>query len=129
MEQTPTKIVLDTNIFIDFLRDYQPAKDLFARLQHKNILFSAITEVELLAGTANNKPDCRLQLLRLLARFTKVPLDNPLCRRAGDIRRAYGLDVPDAVIAATAQAQNALLLTANTRDYKSVPQLLMEKPY
>jgi len=44
-------MLIDTNIFVDHLRGYTPAVKFFESLKGKeNILFSAITEAELIAG-------------------------------------------------------------------------------
>ena len=44
-------MLIDTNVFVDHLRGYAPAVAFFESLTSKdNVLFSAITEAELVAG-------------------------------------------------------------------------------
>lgn len=123
-------MLIDTNIFIDHLRKYQPAIEFFESLvEHDVILFSAITETELLAGQENMLPEKRELLLRFLYRWEKVPIGNPLAERAGDLSRLYSLSVPDAIIAATALQKGAVLLTKNIKDFKRVSALQVRSPY
>jgi|SRR3989338_2183462 len=121
-------ILLDTNILVDYLRNYAPAVEFFEKLNN-DILFSAITEAELLAGQANNDAKKRETLIHLLSRWTKIPVDNPLVILAGDISRKHNLDIPDAIIAASAIISNAELITRNVKDFKKVDKLRVKNPY
>lgn len=123
-------ILIDTNIFIDHLRNFEPAVAFFnSLLGHENIFFSAITETELLAGKHNNITEKREKLLHFLFRWNKIPVDNPLVLLAGDISRKYDVEVPDAIIAATAILNNAELITKNIKDFKKIPTLRVRMPY
>jgi len=46
-----------------------------------------------------------------------VPLDLAVAEKAVEIRRAYRIRLPDAVIWATAQVNDAVLVTRNTKDF------------
>ena len=123
-------VVIDTNIFIDHLRNVPGAVEFFTALQEKNnVYFSAITETELLTGSANNDATKREKLLRFLFRWKKVDAGNPLALIAGDLSRRYSLSVPDALIAATAVSLNAELLTRDTKAFKNIPLLRAKEPY
>lgn len=122
-------ILLDTNIFVDHLRNFSPAIKYFEALGDETILFSAITEAELLAGTHNNDPKKREKLLQLLLQWTKVPVTNPVAVLAGDLSRQYSLEIPDALIAATAVLNNAVLITKNLKDFQKVERLHVKEPY
>jgi len=52
-----------------------------------------------------------------LQRFSQVPLDTTVAKRAVAIRRIQRMRLPDAIIWASAQSQDALLVTRNTRDF------------
>lgn len=56
-------------------------------------------------------------LLAFLRGFEQVPLDSAVAARAVRLRRSHRLKVPDAIIWATAQSVDALLVTRNTRDF------------
>ena len=122
--------LLDTNVFVDHLRGYPPAVAFFERLRDaQDVAFSSLSEAELLAGKANADPRVRAALLRFLQRWTKVDVSNPIAVLAGDIVRDHGLDVPDAIIAATAVQHKAELVTKNTKDFRRIKGLRLRDPY
>ena len=95
-------MVLDTNVFIDFLRGYPPAVAFFKTLQKRDdVFFSTLTEAELLTCTANKDQQVRERLLHFIHCFQDVAPDHSIAVRAGDLRRTFDLLVPDALIAAT----------------------------
>ena len=123
-------IVIDTNIFVDHLRNFAPAVKFFESIiEREDIYFSAITEAELIAGKANNDNDSREKLLHFLHRWNKLPVDNPLVMIAGDLSRKYGMSIPDAIIASTALSNGAELITKNTKDFNKIPGLKIKSPY
>ena len=121
-------ILLDTDIFIDFFRGVDAAVR-FLLDPKDDIMFSAITEGELLSGKVCNDVNEREYVFHLLSQFEKVPVDNPLIQVAGDIRRTYGLELPDAIIAASAIVTGSVLITRNTKDFEKVKDLKIQKPY
>ena len=123
------KILLDTNIFIDHLRGYGPAQTFFSSLLDKEISFSAITESELLAGSINQSPEKRELLLQFLEQWRKVSVDNPLAAVAGDLSRVYKMDIPDAIIAASALQEGSTLITKNLKDFQKIKGLKVLAPY
>jgi hypothetical protein len=123
-------MLIDSDIFIDHLRKHEPATRFLESLKGRSdVCFSAVTETELFAGTENEDPQRHEQLRHLLLRWTKLSLGNPVAAFAGDIRREHGLAFADAIIAATARAHNAELITRNTKDYRRVPELRIRAPY
>lgn len=120
--------ILDTDIFIDFFRGVAHATDYI--LQYKGeIAFSAITEAELLSGNVCEKFQEREKVFHLLSQFEKIPVDNPLVQTAAELRRGIGLELPDAIIAATALTTDATLITRNIKDFQKIKGLKIEKPY
>jgi len=122
--------LLDTNVFVDHLRGHPPAVAFFERLRDaRDVAFSSLSEAELLAGEANADPRIRTTLLRFLQRWTKVDVSNPIAVLAGDIVRDHGLDVPDAIIAATVVQHRAELVTKNRKDFRRIKGLRRREPY
>ena len=122
--------VIDTNIFVDHLRGFGPAVKFFGSiLEAEDVLFSAITEAELVAGKDCSDAKKKDTVLHFLHRWEKVPVTNPVAVMAGDLSRDYGLLIPDAIIAATAILSGAELLTRNTADFEKVPKLRIRAPY
>ena len=82
------------------------------------ILFSPVNEAELWAGA---RPDEYDSLEALFGALACAPADATVGRRAGDYlrryRKSHGLELGDALIAATAVAHRAMLWTRNRKHY------------
>lgn len=122
--------VVDSDVFIDALRGFPAAERwLTALAAHRDGAFCAITESELLAGALCNDPNRRQAVLHLLARYRKLPVDNPITQTAGDFRRKYGVSLPDALIAACAFHAGSPVATRNVRDFSKVQGIKLVAPY
>lgn len=122
----PTAYVLDTNAIIYFCgAEPRAVAILMPLLSECTIIVPAIVVTELWSSTQTSASE--MDAIRsFLATTLVMPLDESLARAAGELRRDYRLSVGDAVIAATALATGATLLTRNTRDFKRVPDLRVE---
>ena len=121
-------ILLDTDIFIDFLRN-TPDATRFIQEHVEQIVFSAITEAELLSGNECNNKEVRDKLLHFLSQFEKIPVDNPMVQIAGEFRRKYNIEMPDALIAASAFMVDAILCTRNIKHFEKIKEIKAKKPY
>lgn len=121
--------VIDTCILIDHFRGHQPATRYIESLDDNEVILSVITEAEALSGESCNTESVRERILHLLARWKHIEVSHDIALRAGDIKRAHGLALPDALIAATALSNKAELLTRNTGDFKKVEGLTVLAPY
>jgi len=123
-------MLIDTNIFVDHFRGYKDSTKFFETLIERNdVLFSAITEAELVSGKECNDRNRKEKILYFLCRWNKIPVSNQIACLAGDINRGYYLSIPDAIIAATAMVNNAELLTRNFNGFKKIPSLKIRVPY
>ena len=123
-------ILIDTNVFVDHLRNFEPAVKFFESLVgREDIIFSAITESELIAGKSNKDKEKKEKLLHFINNWNKIPITNPIALQAGDICREFELDIPDAIIAATALQNNAEVVTKNVKDFQKVIGLKIKVPY
>lgn len=124
-------LVLDTDIFIDLLRGFEKAKRYFEELNREDniIYYSAVTEIELVSGKECNKIEKKAEIIKILSQFSKIPVDNKIAIKAGDFRREYGTAFTDAVIAATAFAMKAKLVTRNANDFKNIKEITLKVPY
>ena len=123
-------ILIDTNIFVDHLRGHLPAIKFFNSLsKEENVIFSIITEAELISGKDCENIKRKELTLQFLHRWNKIIISNQIAVLAGDIKRNFDLEMPDAIIAATARVNNADLLTKNIKDFKKVPYLKVKSPY
>lgn len=123
--------LLDTDILIDHLRGYPPAKGYIDPYETKAMkgLVSVITVQELYAGKRMDDPSEMDEAEKLLGLFEEVNVDPVIARRAGEYVRKYGSAFPNAAIAATCVLRGAKLVTRNTKHYQSIPEVELEVPY
>ncbi len=105
------KVLLDTNILIDFTAGYEDARRVL--LSNRSASISVITRIELLSG-----PVKAVQAVRkVLNDIETIQISEAVTEAAAVIRRDMRLKLPDAVILATAQVQGLTLLTRDQRDF------------
>lgn len=104
--------VFDTNIVIDALNGVAEADAEYSRYEH--VLISRITWMEVLVGSEGDDSELRDFLE---THFEIIPLDLAVAEIAVQLRRAYHLRLPDAIIWSTAKANEAVLVTRNTKDF------------
>ena len=121
-------ILLDTGVLVDFLRG-QPDAVAYVKAHAQRVILSAVVVAELYADVRDGDELARLD--DLLSLFRVVPITAQLARAAGLHKRDYhcshGTGLADAMIAATAQSEQAELKTLNTRLYPMLKGL--EPPY
>lgn len=125
------KYLWDTNTVIYYLQQqFPPSAEKFIDNVLRNSLpaISAITEIELLCWKTPAKKD-----VEVLHDFIKdalvFELEKDIKFKTADIRKAYKIKLPDAVIAATAMAYELTLLTRNVRDFKIIKGLNLINPH
>ena len=107
------KALLDTNILIDYLNGIDDARIEIRRYTQPYI--SAITWMEVMAGVATTEEEPIVR--RFLAGFKQIVINQDVAERAVAIRRQHRLRLPDAIIWGSAQSDNALLVTRNSKDF------------
>jgi len=123
--------LLDTDILIDFLRGRAAAWSLMANMHAggETPLISTVSIAELFAGTRRGEEEATERLLSVL---DKVQVSEAIARHAGDFLRVYqrshGLELGDALVAATALVAGATLITRNVKHYP-MPQVEVLRPY
>jgi predicted nucleic acid-binding protein len=110
----PVNAVFDTNIVIDALNGVPEADAEYSR--YERALISRITWMEVLVGAQGDDAELRDFLE---THFEIISLDLAVAERAVQLRRAHHLRLPDAIIWATAQVNNAVLVTRNTKDFNA----------
>jgi predicted nucleic acid-binding protein len=106
--------VFDTNIVIDALNGVAEADAEYSR--YERVLISRITWMEVLIGADGNDSELRDFLE---SHFEIIPLDLAVAEAGLQLRRGHRLRLPDAIIWATAQVNDAILVTRNTKDFKA----------
>lgn len=115
--------LLDTTIFIDFLRGNIQAKNY---LQHQpNLQCSLITAAELIQGARDKR--AQYQTEQMLRKIHIIPITQMVGEKMLKLIKIYaisnGLQIPDALIAATAIDRNLTLVTANTKHFSFLKEI------
>jgi len=105
-----TKIVFDTCAVILLLKGKVELSSLNIDINNALQYVSVITKIELLAKS-DMKPEEEQAINRFIADVTVSPLDEVIERKAIEIRRTTKIKLPDCIIAATAIAMEAILIT------------------
>jgi len=117
-------ILLDTDVIVDFFRGYGKAV-VFIKTYNTRIILSAIVVAELYAGVKGDAEQAILQ--DFISLFRVVPVNAEIGRVGGlykrDYGKSHGVGLADAILAATAEAENAELKTLNTKHYPMLKDL------
>jgi predicted nucleic acid-binding protein len=113
-----SKILVDTDVLIDYLRGRDEAVALITSTD-RTILISSLTVAELYAGIKGDDEEKTLE--EFLGTLTVISVTSSLAKAAGRYRKQYmkshSVGLADAVIAATAMQEGALLKTLNIKHY------------
>jgi predicted nucleic acid-binding protein len=97
-------------------------------LKESGPTISVITEIELLCWKTATDKD--LEVLHAFIDDVLVfELNRDIKLRTAEIRKAFNIKLPDAIIAATALTYELSLLTRNVRDFKNINGLHLINPY
>lgn len=121
-------MTFDTDVLIDFLRGRSEAIEYFGRLVGR-LAVSAVTVAELYAGVREGAE--RATLDEMVLEFEVVPVTAEISVRGGLYRRDYlkshNVGLSDALIAATAVARQATLVTLNRKHFPMIQDVVV--PY
>jgi len=106
------KALFDTNILIDALKGIKQARAELERYDQAAI--SIITWMEVMVGAESAVAPATEAFLR---GFGLIALDDKIAARAVALRQQHRVRLPDAIIWASAQIGNMLLVTRNTKDF------------
>lgn len=125
--------LLDTSVAVDHLRGYGPAMALLEDLIQSGgpVVASELTRFELLVGA---RPDEHDRLENFFSVLDWIPVSEDVARRAGEYARSYrhshsGIGVVDYLLAGTASAVGADLVTTNVRHFPMFDNLRPPYPY
>jgi hypothetical protein len=121
-------VLLDTDVAIEILRSRNPiisSKWLALAAAGAVVLYSPVVAAEVWAGALPHEH----QLISIFFRpLVCIPTDYEIGELAGELlrkfARSHGLEIPDALIAATAIQYQAALWTRNRKHYP-MPQLTL----
>lgn len=90
--------------------------------------YSVVTRMELL-GWSGHTAVSRRETEALLAQLMEITLTPAIVAAVIDIRSTIAIKLPDAIIAASALAENLPLMTRNTNDFKRIAGLVIIDPF
>ncbi len=114
------KYLVDSDVLIEVLRNNKPVADELEALHNAKhtLCYSPITKAEIYHGLRQEEEE---RTARLFAGMECFIVDDSIAEQAGEHLRTYhrshGLQLPDALIAATAFYRQAVLITFNRRHY------------
>jgi len=118
------KYLYDTNVFIDYFSDRLEDLDLFNEkfIIENEVLISPVVRMELLSHPDITEDEDKL-FTELLDNFESVEIDFEVEKETILLRRKYKLKSPDAIIAASAIIEDAVLVTNDKKDFSKVSEL------
>jgi len=118
-------ILFDTNVFIEVFKGNADAKRVYEQVLPSEICLSSITAMELYYGALNKRE--LLFIKKFIGCFSVIYVNESVSELALNLVELYSkshtLDIPDALIAATAIENGCDLFTYNTKDFKYIPEL------
>ncbi len=118
------KILLDTDVLIDFFRGNNKASA-FIGTHSNRIILSSIVVAELYAGVRGDAEQSALE--NFISLFKVIPVNTELAKLGGlykrDYGKSHGIGLADAILAATAEVEDADLKTFNTKHYPMIKNL------
>ena len=119
-------LVVDTSVLIDHLRGGNHWKRFVADSSKDLKLFvPTIVIFELFSGQSIRSPAVVAKIHQLLHNFLRIELDENIAKTAGELfcDLQGNIQVSDYIIAASAQAINAEVLTLNKKHFQQIPNL------
>jgi predicted nucleic acid-binding protein len=122
----------DSDVLIDAIRGVPDAVNFLATQNAEpGIRASVISCMELVAGCRNGRELADLQ--QMFRQMVVVQVTSAISDRAFSLmqswRLSHGLQIADALIAASALENGLPLFTRNVRHFQMIPGLVVTKPY
>jgi toxin FitB len=120
------KYLIDTNTIIDSQMGKIPEEGLnFLRnVINENFTISFITYIEVLGY--KNVPQVTKDFMELA---DVIEINKTIINVCIELRKYKKIKLPDAIIAATALANNLTLISRNTKDFEDISGLICVNPY
>ncbi len=127
MEQP--RYLIDTNAVIDYLGGKHPAlgMEFMNKVVDAVPHISVVTKIEVLGFNATDEHYKTLS--DFINDSTIFDLTNEVVEASIEIRKKYKTKLPDAIIAATAQVYDLVLISRNISDFKNIEGLSVIDPH
>ena len=120
-------VICDTNVIIEYFKGNNKTKNILKKIGFENISISSITVMELLFGALDKK---ELKLIQnTMDNYNILHLNEDISKNAIDLigrySKSHNLDIPDALIAATAIKKEISLFTYNNKDFRYIEDIVL----
>ncbi len=125
------KYLWDSNIAIYYLQKLFPReveKLVDNLLKESRIAISVISEIELLCWKNATENDLKV-LNNFIGDCIVIEMEQAIKLKTVEIRKAYSIKLPDAIIAATAIVYRLILVTRNEKDFTQIKGLNIINPF
>jgi predicted nucleic acid-binding protein len=123
-------VLCDTNVFIHFFNGNEETINIFGKLGDKRILIPSVTVMELYQGMSNkaelNRMKKNIKNYSILHFNTDV--STLTIEYINRFKLSHHLQIPDAIIAASAVTFKLPLFTYNLKDFQFIPGIKLYKP-
>ena len=122
-------ILCDTNILIHAFNGRIDTLKELNSIGYGNVTLSAITVMELLQGMGNKTE--LTQMKKKLKFFDIIQFNEQISEKAIDLveqfRLSHNLQIPDAIIGATAIVNQVQFFTYNLKDFRFMPNIILHQ--
>jgi hypothetical protein len=122
------KYLIDTNAAIDYFGNRLPEKGSAFIDTIVSPAISVITQMEIL-GWYRISAEEKAKLQEFINDITIIQIDHDIVQKTIELRQAYKIKLPDAIIAATALVNRLILITRNVSDFKNIGGLHVIDPW
>ena len=124
------RYLFDTDILIDHLRGFRNIVEVIRFLSGgvEELGISIISITEVYAGIQDAERKNIEEAETLLARFVPIVPDYEIAKQAGWFCGRYGVELGDALIAASAYASRATLITRNLKHFRKIKEIQVIAP-
>ena len=124
------KLLVDTDILIDYIKRVNPARELF-NSDRFDIYCSVLSKKELLSKAGLRESE-RKVIVDLISNIKVLKIDDDINKKYSLLINKYGerqASLPDYVIAATAWAKKLPLLTRNRKHFNRIEEIKLAPVY
>lgn len=122
-------LLLDTSVLVALIRQQPAAMKWLSGQSRTPLAVSSATVLEIEFGVENEEDRAKVRLA--MSPLIVIAMDEAIARRAGAILRRYapshGLDMPDAIVAATSLVTRTPLRTHNLKHFPMLDDA--ERPF
>ena len=121
--------LIDTNIVSDYFTSSIPSDGMLFMGSVIDAIpnLSIITQIELLCWKTEKSLEHKIE--NFIMDSTILDIDSEVVKLCVKIRKNKKIKTPDAIIAATALANNYILITNNEIDFKHIKDLKIQNPH